>query len=212
MSSSRSSRSCKEENRALRQRQDSMMTERATPPAEERAGARAGRSDDRPPEGDGAQRMTRSHDASQRPDPRKGISGRLPARRTLRAARLGRISQRQDARDPRRGQHRRPGPHRGHGGAEPGSRAAQGAQPRRSGGYRRLARRSVSCASVSRPRSPEDSSSSCDRSELFFAAVRCRNDGLGTPEVASQRGAPRQIAYGAACGVRHVSGYLSTLM
>ena len=54
----------------------------------------------------------------------------------------------------------------------------------------------------------EASSSSCDRArdkrgiELFLAAVRCTSD-------ASRRRS--RLRYGAACGVRHVSGYLSTL-
>ena len=44
----------KEENRALRQRQETLTSERASSAAEERAGARAGRGDDRAPEIDGA--------------------------------------------------------------------------------------------------------------------------------------------------------------
>ena len=44
----------KEENRALRQRQDTPDQRARQPAAEERAGARAGRGDDRPPQGDGA--------------------------------------------------------------------------------------------------------------------------------------------------------------
>ncbi len=51
----------KEENRALRQRQDTPERGAGDADAEERTGAGARRSDDRPPQGDGERRMSADH-------------------------------------------------------------------------------------------------------------------------------------------------------
>src|SRR5262245_27740667 len=88
----------KEENRALRHRQDNLISERAnllqkTEQVRARVEAMTGRL-----KAMSMARERRAHDAGQRPRPRQGVPGGLPGRGALRPARLRGIPRRQDAR------------------------------------------------------------------------------------------------------------------